>query len=86
MQFALIDIKYMFYICIGWMEGTFPRSNYSPILGDAIHRLELNFPLPKGEKYYLDNVGYSHIIEFMGLYKGMSRRFHYTRTPQLHTP
>ncbi|KAG6498100.1 hypothetical protein ZIOFF_046009 [Zingiber officinale] len=39
------------------------------IFEEAIRRPELNFPHPKGKKYYLVDAGYSHMPGYMGPYK-----------------
>ncbi|KAG6527129.1 hypothetical protein ZIOFF_009222 [Zingiber officinale] len=44
------------------------------IFGEAIRRPELNFPHPKGKKYYLVDAGYSHMPGYMGPYKGENIR------------
>nr|XP_009591727.1 uncharacterized protein LOC104088704 [Nicotiana tomentosiformis] len=50
----------------GW-EGV---AHDNRIFGEALRRPELNFSHPSGDKYYLVDVGYSHIKRYMAPYKG----------------
>ncbi|XP_060210444.1 uncharacterized protein LOC132637361 [Lycium barbarum] len=48
----------------------------SRIFGEALRRQELNFPHPHGNKYYLVDVGYSHMNGYMAPYKENNVRYH----------
>ncbi|KAL0374179.1 UNVERIFIED_CONTAM: hypothetical protein Sradi_3333600 [Sesamum radiatum] len=70
---AVVDFNMCFtFVWAGW-EGA---AHDNRIFGEAIRRLDLNFPLPKGKKYYLVDAGYSHMPGYMGPYRGDNIRYH----------
>ncbi|KAG8376110.1 hypothetical protein BUALT_Bualt09G0029300 [Buddleja alternifolia] len=63
---AVVDFNMCFtFAWAGW-EGAVHDNR---IFGEAIHKSDLNFPHPKGKKYYLVDAGYSHRLGYMGPYK-----------------
>ncbi|XP_070036355.1 uncharacterized protein [Nicotiana tomentosiformis] len=58
--------RYLPLFKAGW-EGV---AHDNRIFGEALRRPELNFSHPSGDKYYLVDVGYSHIKRYMAPYKG----------------
>ena len=56
----------------GWEGG----AHDSRILNEARTNLELNFPHPIGNKYYLVDAGYAHKKGYMAPYKGSKIRYH----------
>ncbi|XP_052177582.1 uncharacterized protein LOC127791642 [Diospyros lotus] len=85
---AIVDFNMCFtFAWAGW-EGS---AHDARIFGEAIHRSDLNFPYPTGEKYYLVDAGYSHTTGYMGPYKGENIRYHLedfrrARTSRLRAP
>ncbi|KAL0429595.1 UNVERIFIED_CONTAM: hypothetical protein Sradi_0585500 [Sesamum radiatum] len=70
---AVVDFNMCFtFVWAGW-EGA---AHDNRIFGEAIRRLDLNFPLPKGKKYYLVDAGYSHMPGYMGPLRGDNIRYH----------
>ncbi|XP_060200882.1 uncharacterized protein LOC132629171 [Lycium barbarum] len=69
--------------CIGAIDGTHVKARLpqgaahdSRIFVEALRREELNFPHPRGNKYYLVDAGYSHMKGCMAPYKGNNVRYH----------
>ncbi|KAG8379759.1 hypothetical protein BUALT_Bualt07G0122800 [Buddleja alternifolia] len=85
---AVVDFNMCFtFAWAGW-EGA---AHDNRIFGEAIRGSNLNFPHPKGKKYYLVDAGYSHRLGYMGPYKGENIRYHLedfrrARTSQLRAP
>ncbi|KAL8545544.1 hypothetical protein ACS0TY_005623 [Phlomoides rotata] len=70
---AVVDFNMCFtFVWAGW-EGA---AHDNRILGEAIRNPDLNFSIPKGQKYYLVDVGYTHMTGYMGPYKGENIRYH----------
>ncbi|KAM3270610.1 hypothetical protein P3S67_028812 [Capsicum chacoense] len=70
---VIVDFNMCFtFAWAGW-EGT---AHDNRIFGEALHRPELNFPRPLGNKYYLVDAKYSHIKGYMLLYKGDNVSYH----------
>ncbi|XP_059301778.1 uncharacterized protein LOC132053679 [Lycium ferocissimum] len=70
---AVVDFNMCFtFAWAGW-EGA---AHDSRIFAEALRRQELNFPHPRGNKYYLVDAGYSHMNGYMAPYKENNVRYH----------
>ncbi|XP_060216244.1 uncharacterized protein LOC132643727 [Lycium barbarum] len=70
---AVVDFNMCFtFAWVGW-EG---EAHDSRIFVEALRREELNFPHPRGNKYYLVDAGYSHMKGYMAPYKRNNVRYH----------
>ncbi|KAK6147922.1 hypothetical protein DH2020_018834 [Rehmannia glutinosa] len=79
---AVVDFNMFFtFVWAGW-EGA---AHDCRIFGEAIRSPDLNFPIPKGKKYYLVDAGYSHMPGYMGPYKGQNIRYHLVDFPRART-
>ncbi|XP_052188895.1 protein ALP1-like [Diospyros lotus] len=63
------DMKFTF-VYSGW-EGT---ANDSRVFIDAVTRTSNNFPMPRGDQFYLVDSGYPNMPGFLAPYRG--RRYH----------
>ncbi|XP_059310009.1 uncharacterized protein LOC132061169 [Lycium ferocissimum] len=70
---VVVDFNMCFTCAWARWEGA---GHDSRIYGEALHRQELNFPHPRGNKYYLVRAGYSHMNGYMAPYKGNNVRYH----------
>ncbi|XP_016456643.2 uncharacterized protein LOC107780604 [Nicotiana tabacum] len=85
---VVVDFNMCFtFAWAGW-EGA---AHDNCIFCETLHRPELNFSHPSGDKYYLVDAGYSHIKGYMAPYKGDNVRYHLAefrrgKTRQLRAP
>ncbi|XP_042753118.1 uncharacterized protein LOC111906945 [Lactuca sativa] len=60
------------FVWAGW-EGT---AHDTRIFNETLQRLDLNFPYPTGDKYYIVDVGYPNTRGYLAPYKGTNIRYH----------